>query len=221
MCMSLQRYFFLQYRYQRFQLQVKLRLLPDIIPCRLFLLHISLCLKQLIPQKCRSGHPGSIPLVLITVLRILPKRTLHGNRIFHYHLVDPFPHSLHCSKSSAQHICAARSCSDASYTGLSCMLKARVQRVDPVNGAKLGCHQIVEFTVISSLIANPVTIQPCMAVGLHEPRIDLQPLRVNDFCPLRDLQIRTHGTDLSILDQDISFKRFLFCNRVNQTIFNA
>ena len=221
MCMCLQRYLFLQYRDQGLQLQIKLRLLLHIIPCRLFLLHISLCLKQLIPEKCRSCHPGGIPLILVTVLGVLPERTLHCHRIFHYHFINPFTRSLHCRKGSPQYIRTARTGSYASYSCFSCMLEAWVKGIDSVDRAKLRRHQIVEFTVIPSLITDSVTVQTGVAVCLHKPRIHLQALRVDHFCPLRNFQIRTDSANFSILDQDISFDGFLLCHCVNQTIFNA
>ena len=221
MCMSLQRYLFLQNRDQRFQFQVKLRLLLNVIPCGLLFLHIGLCLKQLISEKSRSCHPGGIPLILITIFRIFSKCALHCNRVFHHHFVDPAAHSLHCRKGSPQYIRTARAGSDASYPCFSCMFEAWIKGVDSVDGTKLRCDQIVKLTVIPALITDPVTVQTCVAVCLHKPRIDLHSFGVDHLCSLRDFQIRTNPTDLSVLDQNIPLKRLFFCHCVNQTIFNA
>ena len=203
---------------QSLHFDVKGRPLGQVIPCRFLFLHIFPGLEQCLPHKRRCGHTAGILLLTVDSLGILPKSTFHGYAVPHHHVVHPFPHGLDGGEGASQHIGAAGPHTD---TGNSCggsHGKGRVKGLHTVDSPHLGTDDVVQLIVIHPLIANAVTVQPDMAVGLHEARIHLQPLRIDDLRALRNLLASADGLDLPILHQDIPPKSLLVNCIMNHSV---
>ena len=168
---------------------------------------------------CRC-HSDFISTAFVKSLWILTEGTLHGNRVFHYHIIHTSSGGLNCKKCSTKNIGASWASSYAGHTAHSCHIDRRIHGVKAVNAAKLWGTGITSLIIILSLKTDSITIQSQMAVGIYKSRINVSSGRIHHFCSIC-FQMLSNGCDFSILYQNICHIWLFLYQIVDPAIFNT